>query len=107
MADVSRRNLLRGTAAAVGGYAALHGMAGPAAAVAGWVAPAPGGGDRYPFLHGAFAPVTEEVTAFHLPVTGRIPRELNGRYLRTGPNVLGLEDARAHHWLLGQGMVHG
>ncbi|MFC7308750.1 carotenoid oxygenase family protein [Streptomyces monticola] len=61
----------------------------------------------HPFLEGAFAPVTEEVTAFDLPVTGRIPRELNGRYLRTGPNALGVEDARAHHWMLGDGMVHG
>ncbi|HEY8481843.1 MAG TPA: carotenoid oxygenase family protein [Spirillospora sp.] len=49
----------------------------------------------------------QEVTAFDLPVTGRIPRELNGRYLRNGPNVLGLEDPRAHHWMLGEGMVHG
>jgi carotenoid cleavage dioxygenase-like enzyme len=30
---------------------------------------------------GPFTPVTEEVTAFDLPVTGRIPAELNGRYL--------------------------
>ena len=45
--------------------------------------------------------------AFDLPVTGRIPRELNGRYLRIGPNVLGLEDPRAHHWMHGEGMVHG
>lgn len=40
-------------------------------------------------------------------MTGRIPRELNGRYLRVGPNVLGLEDPRAHHWMQGDGMVHG
>ncbi|MFE5842508.1 carotenoid oxygenase family protein [Streptomyces niveus] len=57
----------------------------------------------YPFLEGAFAPVTEELTAFGLPVSGRIPRELNGRYLRVGPNVLGLEDPRAHHWMQGDG----
>ncbi|GGJ30031.1 dioxygenase [Streptomyces brasiliensis] len=64
--------------------------------------------DRHcPFLEGAFMPVTEELTAFDLPVTGRIPRELNGRLLRNGPNVLGLEDPRAHHWMLGDGMVHG
>jgi hypothetical protein len=29
------------------------------------------------FRQGLFAPVTEEVTAFDLPVTGRIPSELN------------------------------
>ncbi|GCE01957.1 carotenoid oxygenase family protein [Embleya hyalina] len=59
------------------------------------------------FLAGLFAPVTEEVTAFDLPVTGRIPPELNGRYLRNGPNAMGLEDPDSYHWFLGKGMVHG
>ena len=59
------------------------------------------------FREGVFAPVTEEVTAFDLPVTGRIPPELNGRYLRNGPNFIrGLDDSK-HHWFLGSGMVHG
>jgi carotenoid cleavage dioxygenase-like enzyme len=40
------------------------------------------------FRQGLFAPVNEEVTAFDLPVTGRIPSELNGRYLRNGPNFI-------------------
>jgi carotenoid cleavage dioxygenase len=59
-----------------------------------------------PYLQGAFAPVTEEITAFDLPVTGRIPAELSGRYLRNGPNPLGLEDP-GYHWFIGAGMVHG
>ncbi|WP_067965956.1 carotenoid oxygenase family protein [Nocardiopsis trehalosi] len=59
------------------------------------------------YLEGAFAPVTEEVTAYDLPVTGRIPAELNGRYLRNGPNALGVEDPATHIWGMGQGMVHG
>jgi carotenoid cleavage dioxygenase-like enzyme len=59
------------------------------------------------FRQGLFAPVTEEVTAFDLPVTGRIPSELNGRYLRNGPNFMrGIDDSK-HHWFLGSGMVHG
>jgi carotenoid cleavage dioxygenase-like enzyme len=59
------------------------------------------------FHEGLFAPVREEVTAFDLPVTGRIPKELNGRYLRNGPNFMrGLDDSK-HHWFLGSGMVHG
>jgi carotenoid cleavage dioxygenase len=59
------------------------------------------------FRHGVFAPVTKEVTAFDLPVTGRIPSELNGRYLRNGPNFMpGIDDGK-HHWFLGSGMVHG
>ena len=53
-----------------------------------------------PFLQGSFAPVTEEITAFDLPVTGRIPAGLSGRYLRNGPNPLGLEDPN-YHWFIG------
>lgn len=100
----TRRNVLRGAAAvaAAGGLAGTGVGAGPAAA-----AQRPTRTRHFPFLEGAFKPVTEELTAFDLPVTGRIPRELSGRYLRTGPNVLGLEDPRAHHWMLGDGMVHG
>ena len=56
------------------------------------------------FLQGAFAPVTEEITAFDLPVTGRIPAGLSGRYLRNGPNPLGLEDP-GYHWFIWAGMV--
>jgi carotenoid cleavage dioxygenase-like enzyme len=58
------------------------------------------------FLEGSFAPAKEEVTAFDLPVTGSLPAELNGRYLRNGPNPLGLDDPN-YHWFLGAGMVHG
>jgi len=63
------------------------------------------------FLRGSFAPVSEEITAFDLPVTGQIPAELNGRYLRNGPNPLGLDEPGYRfgegHWFLGPGMVHG
>ena len=63
------------------------------------------------FLQGPFAPVEEEITAFDLPVTGALPAALNGRYLRNGPNPLGLDDPayrfREGHWFLGPGMVHG
>jgi carotenoid cleavage dioxygenase-like enzyme len=58
------------------------------------------------FLEGSFAPVEEEITAFDLPVTGQIPAELSGRYLRNGPNPLGLDDPN-YHWFLGAGMLHG
>lgn len=50
------------------------------------------------------APVTDEVTLTGLEVTGSIPPELNGRYLRNGANpVTGMSE----HWFLGDGMVHG
>jgi len=61
---------------------------------------------RNRYLRGGFAPVHEEVTAFDLPVIGRIPAELNGRYLRNGPNPVWADAAR-YHWFLGDGMVHG
>ena len=62
--------------------------------------------DKSRFVQGSFAPVTEEVTAFDLPVTGTIPAGLAGRYLRNGPNPMGLDDPD-YHWFLGAGMVHG
>ncbi len=59
------------------------------------------------YLSGNYAPVTEEVTAFDLPVEGRLPEELAGRYLRNGPNPIEPVDPATHHWFAGDGMVHG
>ncbi|HEX7038358.1 MAG TPA: carotenoid oxygenase family protein [Pseudomonadales bacterium] len=61
--------------------------------------------DRY--LTGNFAPVTVEHTESELPVLGRIPPELCGRYLRNGPNPIGEADRATHHWFVGTGMIHG
>jgi carotenoid cleavage dioxygenase len=54
-----------------------------------------------------FAPVTEEVTAIDLEVTGTLPPELDGRYVRNGPNPKAVEDPASYHWFTGDGMVHG
>jgi carotenoid cleavage dioxygenase len=59
-----------------------------------------------PYLTGYLAPVDKEVTAFDLPITGSLPAELDGRYLRNGPNPMGA-DAATYHWFTGEGMVHG
>ena len=59
------------------------------------------------YLQGNFAPVDEEVTAFDLEVIGQIPAELEGRYLRNGPNPVTVEKPEQHHWFAGPGMVHG
>ncbi|MGK8486346.1 carotenoid oxygenase family protein [Nocardia asiatica] len=59
------------------------------------------------YLEGHFAPVEVEVTAYDLPVTGRSPAELTGRYVRNGPNPVAVEDPGTHIWGMGQGMVHG
>jgi 8'-apo-carotenoid 13,14-cleaving dioxygenase len=59
------------------------------------------------YLEGNFAPVSDEVTAFDLQVIGEIPRELEGRYLRNGPNPITITSPEHHHWFAGVGMVHG
>ena len=62
---------------------------------------------EHPYLGGNYAPVAEEVTAFDLPVTGTVPADLEGRWLRNGPNPGEDADVATHHWFLGAGMVHG
>jgi carotenoid cleavage dioxygenase len=55
------------------------------------------------FKRDNYAPVADELTHFDLPVEGAIPAELNGWYLRNGPNP---RQAGAH-WFTGDGMIHG
>jgi carotenoid cleavage dioxygenase len=64
--------------------------------------------DRQPhrFLTGIHTPLHEELTLTDLAVTGTIPPELAGRYVRIGPNPF-KPDPRGHHWFIGDGMVHG
>ncbi|BCY09517.1 carotenoid oxygenase family protein [Actinoplanes sp. L3-i22] len=59
------------------------------------------------YLEHNYAPLAAESYATGLPVTGALPRELNGRYLRIGPNPRGGIDPATHHWFRGAGMVHG
>lgn len=61
-----------------------------------------------PYLVGNYEPVVEEVTEFDLAIEGELPPELNGRYLRNGPNPsTEPTDPLLHHWFVGDGMVHG
>lgn len=60
-----------------------------------------------PYLDDFLAPVSDEVTATDLPVTGHIPDFLDGRYLRNGPNPVAEVDPATYHWFTGDGMVHG
>lgn len=57
------------------------------------------------YLTGLLAPVPDEIGAVDLPVTGKLPPELTGRYFRNGPNPLPGEDPG--HWFVGHGMIHG
>jgi 8'-apo-carotenoid 13,14-cleaving dioxygenase len=61
---------------------------------------------EHPFLTGIHAPIHDERTIENLRVTGTIPDELSGRYVRIGPNPF-KPDPRGHHWFVGDGMVHG
>ena len=59
------------------------------------------------WLSGPYAPIPGDVTATELEVIGTLPTELNGRYLRNGPNPITPVDPATHHWFIGDGMVHG
>ena len=65
----------------------------------------PGPGEN-PFLRGIHTPMADELTLANPTVTGAIPTELDGRYVRIGPNPFG-KAGKGHHWFLGDGMVHG
>ncbi|WP_262380176.1 carotenoid oxygenase family protein [Nonomuraea sp. PA05] len=56
-------------------------------------------------LPGHLQAVPDEIDAVHLPVTGTLPPELDGRYLRNGPNPL--PGRRSGHLQAGPGMLHG
>lgn len=55
------------------------------------------------FRTGNYAPVPDELTDDNLVVQGCIPPDLDGWYLRNGPNP---RRATAH-WFTGDGMIHG
>ncbi len=126
---LERRTLLRGLAAlggvvAAGGSSALlaacsggtnrggDGAAGRGATTALPTAPSgtvPLMDDTYDparpyWLQGNFAPVTTEIEVFDLPVSGALPPELSGLYVRNGSNPV---TGESPHWFLGDGMVHG
>jgi 8'-apo-carotenoid 13,14-cleaving dioxygenase len=60
-----------------------------------------------PYLTGIHAPMDRELTLNDLRVTGAIPAELDGRYIRIGPNPAGPANHASYHWFTGDGMVHG
>ncbi len=62
--------------------------------------------DTNPFYNGVHKPLESEETFTNLMVTGTVPPELNGQYVRIGPNPFGKPE-KGHHWFLGDGMVHG
>jgi len=60
--------------------------------------------DGSPFhMRGNYAPVPDELTEDDLTVEGTIPPEIDGWYLRNGPNPR----TPTGHWFVGDGMIHG
>ena len=53
---------------------------------------------------GDFPPVKKEVTETTLTVEGSLPSELNGLYVRNGPNSW---QGSTEHFFMGDGMLHG
>lgn len=60
----------------------------------------------HPLLTGVHEPMTDELTLTDLSVEGIIPPELDGRYVRIGPNPANA-DPRSYHFFTGDGMLHG
>ena len=62
---------------------------------------------RNPYMMGNFAPVESENDAYLLTdITGKVPTDINGVYLRNGPNPLYIPSNGLQHWFDGDSMVH-
>ena len=60
-----------------------------------------------PYLQGNYAPVTSSLHQTELPCRGQLPEDLNGLFVRNGPNPMTPPKASKHHWFVGDGMLHG
>ena len=58
------------------------------------------------FLSGNWYPV-EETSTTELKITGELPRELSGLFLRNGPNPKEPINHDNYHPFFGDGMIHG
>ena len=58
------------------------------------------------FLDGNFSPVAEERDADNMEVIGAIPSDLQGHFLRVGPNPVHVFSEEAYHTFDGDGMIH-
>ena len=58
------------------------------------------------FLEGNYGPVREEHTDTDMQVIGEIPADLQGHFLRIGPNPVFVSNVEKHHWFDGDGMIH-
>jgi len=58
-----------------------------------------------PYLHGVYAPARHEIAAENLAIEGELPLDLEGAYLRNGPNPV-FQPKNRYHPFDGDGMVH-
>ena len=58
------------------------------------------------YLADNFAPIRAELTVDDLPILGKLPPELNGMFVRNGPNPP-FPPLSRYHWFDGDGMLHG
>ena len=58
------------------------------------------------FLDGNFSPVADERDAENMDVIGAIPEDLQGHFLRVGPNPVHVFSEAAYHTFDGDGMIH-
>lgn len=61
--------------------------------------------DLNPYIAGPYAPVFDEIVADDLEIIGEVPEDLQGVYVRNGPNPRFGAQGR-HHWFDGDGMLH-
>jgi carotenoid cleavage dioxygenase len=60
------------------------------------------------FLDGNFGPVDKEIASTSLmPDFGSLPADLQGMYIRNGPNPQFELLGKPYHWFDGDGMIHG
>ncbi len=96
--SISRRSFLSATSAGVGLLASGH-----------WTFAGDDAADKRgpnPFLSDVNAPVREEITADDLKVIGKLPDDLDGMFVRNGPNPQ-FPPILNYHWFEGDGMMHG
>jgi hypothetical protein len=61
-------------------------------------------------LRGNYAPVKKDIMHEIVPSLvkeGSIPMDINGVFLRNGPNPMFMPAHRRHHWFDGDGRIHG
>lgn len=98
--STSRRGFLQTSALAAGLVASGHG------ARTAFGAPGDAARPLSPFLQGNFAPIHDEITVERLRVIGEIPADLDGMFVRNGPNPQ-FPPRGNYHWFDGDGMLHG